>query len=197
MILSITHPTHPRLFGASGARLVRCTHPPKAINDYYDDKNDWSPTRRQEEKTKLRRTRGAQGTRNAAKILLPAHVEGNHWTLIVIRPAAKTIRLYDPLGNKYEQLMDRVLQWMTEMDPDAKDEGTQGWQKHTDRMPRQANDTDCGVMVCLALRRLMLRNSRPRTLEQWGYQGAHGTRGRYRIINDLAANKIIEARDWR
>jgi hypothetical protein len=129
----------------------------KAINDYYDDKNDWSPTRRQEEKTKLRRTRGAQGTRNAAKILLPAHVEGNHWTLIVIRPAAKTIRLYDPLGNKYEQLMDRVLQWMTEMDPDAKDEGTQGWQKHTDRMPRQANDTDCGVMVCLALRRLMLR----------------------------------------
>eukprot|EP01043_Picozoa_sp_COSAG02_P054245 COSAG02_NODE_6112_length_3791_cov_2.780065_4_plen_132_part_01 len=32
------------------------------------------------------------------------------------------------------------------------------------------------------------------TLEQWGYQGAHGTRGRYRIINDLAANKIIEAR---
>ena len=38
----------------------------------------------------------------------------------------------------------------------------------------------------------MLQSCRPRTLEEWGFKGADGTRGRYRLINDLVANKIID-----
>ncbi len=43
-----------------------------------------------------------------------------------------------------------------------------------------------------AMHRLMLQNRRPRTLEEWGFKGTDGTRGRYRMINELATNKIIE-----
>ena len=62
------------------------------------------------------------------------------------------------------------------------------------KMPRQINDTDCGVMLCLAMNRLMLHSSRPRGLVQWGFHGAEGTKGRYRLINELATNKIIESK---
>ena len=37
-----------------------------------------------------------------------------------------------------------------------------------------------------------LSRSQSPTLEDWGFKGADGTRGRYRLINDLATNKIRE-----
>lgn len=90
-----------------------------------------------------------------------------------------------------------VRKWWTEMDPDADNQEALGWQAPYDKAPRQRNNTDCGVMVCLAMRRLMLRNIRPRALEDWRFTVADGTRGRYMIINDLAANKIVDATNLR
>ena len=83
------------------------------------------------------------------------------------------------------------------MDPDAEDQNTMEWQKTTDKMPQQRNMdgtpnvTDCGVLTCFAMRRLMLCNRRPRSLEDWQFTGTNGSRGRYRITNELAANKIF------
>ena len=125
-------------------------------------------------------------------MLLPTHVSGNHWILFTVNAAAKTVRLYDPQGGSYDDLMSKIVKWWTETDPDEERQDRREWQKHKDRMPKQLNDTDCGVMVCLAMRRLMLQSCRPRTLEDWGFKGTDGTRGRYRLINDLATNKIKE-----
>ena len=78
------------------------------------------------------------------------------------------------------------------------DDEERPWQVHKDKMPIQRNEdgtinmTDCGVFTCAAMRRLMLNASRPRTLEDWGFTGRDGTRWRYRLIQDLAAGKIIE-----
>ena len=110
----------------------------------------------------------------------------------MVNAAAKTVRLYDPLGGRFDDMMDKIVRWWTETDPDEERQDRREWQMHKDRMPRQLNDTDCGVMVCLAMHRLMLQSCRPRTLGDWGFTGAGGTRGRYRLINDLATNKIKE-----
>ena len=73
----------------------------------------------------------------------------------------------------------------------------QGNQMGYGPMPQQGNMdgtpnvTDCGVLTCLAMRRLMLCNRRPRSLEDWQFTGTNGSRGRYRITNELAANKIF------
>ena len=96
-----------------------------------------------------------------------------------------------------DDMQNKILRWWTEMDPDADNQNMMGWQKSTDTMPRQRNMdgtpnvTDCGVLTCLAMRRLMLCNRRPRSLEDWQFTGTNGSRGRYRITNELAANKIF------
>jgi ribonuclease HI len=167
----------------------------KGIADYYDETNGWTQERRQEQLMKLRRARATQGVRRAAKVLLPAHVNDNHWVLFVVNAAAKTVRLYDPLGGRYDDLMNNIVRWWTETDlTETEPQTSRDWQKHVNKMPRQTNDTDCGVMLCMAMNRLMLHSSRPRGLVQWGFHGADGTKGRYRLINELATNKIIESK---
>ena len=109
---------------------------------------------------------------------------------------------HDPDGRQdwqpEENLMqgrDRIIRawrWWKETDPDDEQQDQRQWQKHADKMPRQLNNMDCGVMMCLAMHRLMLQSRRPRTLEEWGFKGTDGTRGRYRMINELATSKIIE-----
>ena len=64
------------------------------------------------------------------------------------------MRLYDSRGDKYDELMDIVLTWWTEMNPDSERQDAQECKKHRDKMPRQGSDIDCEVMVCLAMRRL-------------------------------------------
>lgn len=98
--------------------------------------------------------------------------------------------LHDPDGRQdwqpEENLMqgrERIIREWTEEHPEV---DMQGDNERADEF------RDCGVMVCLAMHRLMLQTCRPRTLEDWGFKGEDGTRGRYRLINDLATNKIKE-----
>jgi Ulp1 family protease len=173
-----------------------------AIMQFYDNENNWTTHRRIEERGKLQRVRRQQATRRAAKILLPVLINDDHWILVVINAAARTTRTYDPLGGDQTARARQITKWWTDMDWDPTEEdGDDGdnrqWQIHRDKMPLQKNEdgttntTDCGVLVCAAMRRLMLNPNRPRTAEDWGFRGKEGTRWRFKLIHELNANKII------
>ena len=48
-------------------------------------------------------------------------------------------------------------------------------------------------MVCLNLRRLMLKRRRPRNLRDWGYEAEQMDYWRWHIINELAKDKLLKA----
>ena len=75
-------------------------------------------------------------------------------------------------------------------------------------MPKQRNpdgtinSTDCGVMVCAAIRRLMLVPHAPRQMQDWGFHGTDGEIWRSHIALDLHAGKIVPKQhelreDWK
>ena len=55
---------------------------------------------------------------------------------------------------------------------------------------RQDDDYNCGPMVCLNLRRLLLHRQPPRTRTQWGYDSGQLHELRWHINNELATNAI-------
>ena len=68
--------------------------------------------------------------------------------------------------------------------------------------PSTVSSTDCGVMVCAAIRRLLLVRHAPRQMPDWGFRGNDGEMWRSYIALDLHAGKIIPRQhelqeDWR
>ena len=92
----------------------------------------------------------------------------------------------------HQPLAQRVATWWTKNNE---------WQQGEDsednleirtntKCVRQDDDYNCGPMVCLNLRRLMLHRKPPRTRTQWGYDSNQLHELRWHIINELATNSI-------
>lgn len=93
------------------------------------------------------------------KILVPIHVNENHWILIVIDLITKKINHYDSIGSINTVYMEHLLcyikdEWYAKM---ATDLNTKEWRCETvGDVPRQNNGDDCGVFVCQFAKQIVI-----------------------------------------
>ncbi|KAJ5800127.1 uncharacterized protein N7518_002195 [Penicillium psychrosexuale] len=87
---------------------------------------------------------GGQGLLNVDTVFIPVH-ESSHWTLMVIRPADRTIEYFDSLGSRGQRQVKNVKQWLRgELGPKYKDEE---WTVLPSVSSQQDNGSDCGVFL--------------------------------------------------
>eukprot|EP01044_Picomonas_judraskeda_P007474 COSAG03_NODE_804_length_5790_cov_54.606923_3_plen_218_part_00 len=104
------------------------------------------------------------------------------------------------------ELAKNIQRWWTDAVVTADDEtvtgDSSGVNSDSDEIrripiPKQRNpdgtvsSTDCGVMVCAAIRRLLLVTHAPRQMQDWGFRGNDGEMWRSYIALDLHAGKIV------
>ncbi|RDL37353.1 uncharacterized protein BP5553_04786 [Venustampulla echinocandica] len=72
--------------------------------------------------------------------------KGNHWTIGVVRPVAKTIEYFDSMGGDPRPFVNLMRDWLKFQLGNAYDE--ESWKKPRTACARQNNGYDCGVFVC-------------------------------------------------
>ena len=87
------------------------------------------------------------------KVILPVHVNGNHWTLGIINLKQRRFEYYDSLGGRNPLCLQHMKQWT--IDEITAHHPTQvaaldipSWESlHVTDIPRQNNGSDCGVFT--------------------------------------------------
>ncbi|RXN09970.1 sentrin-specific protease 2-like protein [Labeo rohita] len=85
-------------------------------------------------------------------ILVPLHL-GVHWSLGVVDFKSKSVRSYDSMGQRHDDICDMILLYLKEefRIKKGKDLDTSKWTLSSLRpseIPQQKNGSDCGVFVC-------------------------------------------------
>lgn len=87
---------------------------------------------------------GGRDLLNVDTVFIPVH-NGNHWTLIVVRPRERTIEHFDSLGRASQRFMGLVKEWLRrELASTYIDEE---WVTVPSASPQQDNGFDCGVFL--------------------------------------------------
>ncbi|KAJ5943285.1 hypothetical protein N7516_003453 [Penicillium verrucosum] len=87
---------------------------------------------------------GGEGLLNVDTVFIPVH-ESSHWTLMVIRPAERTIEYFDSLGSHGPRQVKNVKQWLRgELGPKYNEKE---WTVLPSVSSRQDNGSDCGVFL--------------------------------------------------
>jgi len=97
------------------------------------------------------------------KLLIPVHENNNHWTLILVNFKHKNIQYLDcDNGTKYIQATFRFLQDENQNHHDHNLPQLHEWTltKCRGETPKQSNNYDCGVFVCVFAESIM-RNAFP------------------------------------
>ncbi len=84
------------------------------------------------------------------KVLIPCHVNGNHWTLSCINYREKQVEFYDSLNGHDRGILDILLQYIKDeaLTHEKRVMDTSDWKKIIDtNIPKQKNGYDCGVFV--------------------------------------------------
>jgi len=147
--------------------------------------------------------------RKYSKIIIPCHINGNHWCLFVISLEEKTFFCYDSLPNNVSFLRIAFSRWILcfynhlrrivkesewkkfglENESFGKDVST--WQyKHSPESFTQPNGFDCGPLMLLA----MDYESRSCTTEHFGFKlprNIYYNDFSLRLRNNIAKNLII------
>lgn len=85
-------------------------------------------------------------------ILIPLHL-GVHWSLIAVDFRTKSVRSYDSMGQRHDDICNLILVYLEEeyMVKKSKDLEELKWTVRSMRasdIPQQRNGSDCGVFVC-------------------------------------------------
>ncbi|KAK2857439.1 hypothetical protein Q7C36_005358 [Tachysurus vachellii] len=85
-------------------------------------------------------------------ILIPLHL-GVHWSLAVVDFRAKSVRSYDSMGQRHDDICNTILMYIKEECEVKKGKGLEilKWTVTSLRateVPQQKNGSDCGVFVC-------------------------------------------------
>ncbi|KAK3557011.1 hypothetical protein QTP70_022917, partial [Hemibagrus guttatus] len=85
-------------------------------------------------------------------ILIPLHL-GVHWSLAVVDFRAKSVRSYDSMGQRHDDICNLLLMYIKEEYEvkKGKDLEILKWtvtSLHATEVPQQKNGSDCGVFVC-------------------------------------------------
>lgn len=100
-------------------------------------------------------------------IIIPNHMNGNHWTLTVVRVKLRQVWYFDsiPSGRHIFRLHTRqVIQWLKQAfksDPAQYAWANSEWLEFCAPAPEQFNNVDCGIFV-LAAARAVLNEHDPR-----------------------------------
>jgi len=84
-------------------------------------------------------------------ILVPIHINENHWTLAIINVTTKKIEYYDSNGDTNVKCMEHLLNYIRAewYERTSSDFDTNAWICETvANVPQQTNDDDCGVFLC-------------------------------------------------
>ncbi|XP_061649704.1 sentrin-specific protease 2 isoform X1 [Phyllopteryx taeniolatus] len=102
-------------------------------------------------------------------VLVPLHL-GVHWALAVIDLKAKTVKLYDSMGQRHDDICGLLLLYLKEEHRAKKGreldsaKWTVGCMRPTE-IPQQKNCSDCGVFACKYAQ--YIAKGRPLTFRQW------------------------------
>ena len=129
---------------------------------------------------------------NPTSVFIPANTGstgGTHWILMQILTAHNRLLIYDSGGaaDSHRALATRVAKWW------GADTAEGVPEIGAAQCIKQKDGHNCGPMVCLNLRRLMLKRRRPRALRDWGYDSGQMEYWRWHIINELAKDKLMTA----
>ncbi|XP_021426849.2 sentrin-specific protease 2 isoform X1 [Oncorhynchus mykiss] len=83
-------------------------------------------------------------------ILVPLHL-GVHWSLAVINFNSRTVRSYDSMGQRHDDICNLLLLYLREEHKARKDRDLDAWTVGSLRpseIPQQKNGSDCGVFAC-------------------------------------------------
>ncbi|QQK40469.1 Ulp1 protease family protein [Penicillium digitatum] len=87
---------------------------------------------------------GGEGLLNVDTVFIPVH-ESSHWTLMVVRPAERTIEYFDSLGSRGPRQVKNVKQWLRgELGSQYNDAQ---WTVLPSVSSQQDNGSDCGVFL--------------------------------------------------
>lgn len=102
------------------------------IEDIVEDKEMLS---KHPDSSKLKRLR---------MILVPALINGYHWTLVVVEPNRRLVTFYDSLGSKTTTIAAQVRSYFARLFGESES----AWRiVIASNIPRQTNGYDCGVFV--------------------------------------------------
>ncbi|NXL34111.1 SENP2 protease, partial [Glaucidium brasilianum] len=85
-------------------------------------------------------------------ILVPIHLS-HHWTLVVIDIRKKTIKYFDSLGHKKDEICESLFYYLQEESQQKRNVqlNFSEWTLHSmeaHEIPQQDNGSDCGVFMC-------------------------------------------------
>jgi len=72
--------------------------------------------------------------------------QGNHWTIGVVRPVAKTIEYFDSMGGRPQAFISQMRTWLQHQLGELY--RPEEWSEPRTACARQSNGYDCGVFVC-------------------------------------------------
>ncbi|VVC42487.1 Ulp1 protease family, C-terminal catalytic domain [Cinara cedri] len=119
------------------------------------------------------------------KIFIPIHL-GNHWCLIYVDFAEKSIKYYDSLGGTNSKCLNIIFGYLKEEYENKKNEkfNCSGWNLvNIGDCPIQKNSYDCGVFTCINAEYL----SRDAKLD---FTQADMPKLRYRMCYEILNNKL-------
>ncbi|XP_051942222.1 sentrin-specific protease 2 [Hippocampus zosterae] len=102
-------------------------------------------------------------------LLVPLHM-GVHWALAVVDLKAKTVKLYDSMGQRHDAICGLLLLYLNEEHRAKKGRelDTTKWTVSCMRpteIPQQKNGSDCGVFACKYAQ--YIAKGKPLTFRQW------------------------------
>ncbi|XP_014005932.2 sentrin-specific protease 2 isoform X1 [Salmo salar] len=83
-------------------------------------------------------------------ILVPLHL-GVHWSLAVINFNSRTVRSYDSMGQRHDDICSLLLLYLRQEHKARKDLDLDAWtvgSLRASEIPQQKNGSDCGVFAC-------------------------------------------------
>jgi Ulp1 family protease len=87
---------------------------------------------------------GGEALLEVDTVFIPVH-QNAHWTLLVVRPASRTIEYFDSLGSRSQAFATNVKRWLRgELRDLYKDEE---WSVLPTASSQQDNGSDCGVFL--------------------------------------------------
>ncbi|KAL2011120.1 hypothetical protein VTN00DRAFT_3838 [Thermoascus crustaceus] len=114
-------------------------------------------------------------------VFVPVH-NSAHWTLMVIRPSARTIEHFDSLGSLSLAHVNKAKEWLRgELGPLYKDEE---WSVLPSASPQQDNGSDCGVFLLSTAKAVAVG------LEPLSYGAADITLLRKKIVAELMHGRL-------
>ncbi|XP_026819953.1 uncharacterized protein LOC113558659 [Rhopalosiphum maidis] len=95
------------------------------------------------------------------KVIIPTHLEGNHWTFTMVKIKSRFIHFYDSLKtNVYESEISLLADYLDiayNKHKKPEDEEKIQWTLYCENSPLQTNDYDCGIFTCTNTRYVLLR----------------------------------------